>query len=142
MTYKNSAKLRQDHGQVLSDELERLSAAHEGILAAQVCTSDGFEVASTRGNGESHRRLAAMVSSMQALGAAVVEETEIGLYQNLIVDATLGKCIMMAIPGTGGDMLLTVVASSDLALGMCLVSCKNTCKAISEHLSPGDSRSL
>ncbi len=137
MISKNAAQLRQDYGQMLSDELEML-AANAGILAAQVCTSDGFEVASTRRSAESHRRLAAMVSSMQALGAAVVEETELGSYRNLIIEGTQGKCIMMAIPGTGGDMLLTVVADSKLLFGIFLVLCKNTCEAMSSRLSPVD----
>jgi len=138
MNYKNSTQLRQEHGSMLSEELERLTAENEGILAAQVCTSDGFEVAATRRNAESHRRLAAMVSSMQALGAALVEETELGSYRNLIIEATEGKCIMMAIAGTRGDLLLTVVANSQLMFGVFLVLCRNTCQAISARLSQLD----
>jgi predicted regulator of Ras-like GTPase activity (Roadblock/LC7/MglB family) len=137
MISKNAAQLRQDYGQMLTEQLDVL-AANAGILAAQVCTSDGFEVAATRRTAESHRRLAAMVSSMQALGAAVVEETELGTYRNLIIEGTEGKSIMMAIPGTGGDLLLTVVANAQLLFGIFLILCKNTCEAMSLRLSPAD----
>jgi predicted regulator of Ras-like GTPase activity (Roadblock/LC7/MglB family) len=135
MANKNTAQLRQEYGQMLREELELLAAANAGILAAQVCTSDGFEVASTRRSGESHRRLAAMVSSMQALGAAVVEESQLGDYRNLIIEGTQGKCIMMALPGTGGDLLLTVIADSEMLFGLFLVLSRDTCQAMSARLS-------
>jgi len=134
MTYKNSAQLRQDYAQMFSEELQKLTTSGDGVLAAQVCTSDGFEVAVSGRHAESHRRLAAMVSSLQALGAAVVEETEIGTYRNLIIEATEGKCIMMAVPGTGGDILLTVIASPQMVFGSFLLVCRNTCQAISARL--------
>jgi predicted regulator of Ras-like GTPase activity (Roadblock/LC7/MglB family) len=137
MIHKSTAQLRQEHGRALCEELELL-AANAGILAAQVCTSDGFEVASTGRSAESHRRLAAMVSSMQALGAAVVEETELGTYRNLFLEGSEGKCMMMAIPGTGGEMLLTVVANSQLLFGIFLVLCRNTCEAMSRRLAQVD----
>jgi len=135
MITKNTAQLREEYGQALREELELLAATNGNILAAQVCTSDGFEVASTRRTDESHRRLAAMVSSMQALGAAVVEESDLGSYRNLIVEGSEGRCLMMAIPGTDGDMLLTVIASAQLVFGILLVLCRNSCQAISARLS-------
>jgi predicted regulator of Ras-like GTPase activity (Roadblock/LC7/MglB family) len=135
MTTKDSSQLRKEYGVVLKEELDLLAAANPGILAAQVCTSDGFEVASTQRTAESHRRLAAMVSSMQALGAAVVEETEMGEYRNLIIEATDGKCAMMAVPGSQGDILLTAIADSKLVFGIFLVLCKNTCRVMGERLA-------
>lgn len=135
MIPKNSAQLRHEYGQALADELQLLTAANGNILAAQVCTSDGFEVASTSRSDESHRRLAAMVSSLQALGAAVVEETELGDYRNLIVEGTHGRCMMMVIPGTGGDLLLTVISDAKLMFGILLVLCRNTCQAMSARLA-------
>jgi hypothetical protein len=49
-----------------------LAASNPGILAAQVCTSDGFEVASTRRTAESHRRLAAIADSKLVFGIFLV----------------------------------------------------------------------
>ncbi len=135
MTRKNSAQLRLEYGELLESELKSMASGNPGIQSAQVCTSDGFEVASTHQDPESGRRLAAMVSSMQALGTAVAEETGLGDYRNLIVEGTAGKCIMMAIPGTGGEMLLTVMANAQLAFGIFLVLCKSTCQSISARVS-------
>ena len=134
MISKDSAQLREEYGQRLQAELDRLSAGNSGILAAQVCTSDGFAVASVQRSAESHRRLAAMVSSLQALGAAVVEETELGDYCNLIIEATHGKCAIMAVPGSIGDILLTAIGDAKLSYGIFLVLCKNTCHALGERL--------
>jgi predicted regulator of Ras-like GTPase activity (Roadblock/LC7/MglB family) len=72
---------------------------------------------------------------MQALGAAVVEETEMGEYRNLIIEATDGKCAMMAVPGSQGDILLTAIADSKLVFGIFLVLCKNTCRVMGERLA-------
>jgi hypothetical protein len=46
--------------------------------------------------------------------------------------------MMMAIPGTGGEMLLTVVANSQLLFGIFLVLCRNTCEAMSRRLAQVD----
>lgn len=124
--------VRAAYGDSFKRELRLLSTRNQGILAAQVCTSDGFEVASVQRNEESHRRLAAMVSSLHALGSAMVEETELGQYSNLIIEATAGKCLMMAIPGTEAGLLLTAVASPELLFGRFHSACKSACDSLGE----------
>lgn len=130
--------LRNLHGKSLRSELKALANKNPGILAAQVCTSDGFEVASVQRNEESHRRLAAMASSLHALGSAMVEETELGSYLNLIIEATEGKCLMMALPGTEGTLLLAAVAAPSLLFGHFHLACKAACEALGEYLGKAD----
>jgi predicted regulator of Ras-like GTPase activity (Roadblock/LC7/MglB family) len=130
--------LRDVHGKSLRSELKALANKNPGILAAQVCTSDGFEVASVQRNEESHRRLAAMVSSLHALGSAMVEETELGSYLNLIIEATEGKCLMMAVPGTQGSLLLAAVAAPSLLFGHFHLACKAACELLGEYLGEAD----
>jgi predicted regulator of Ras-like GTPase activity (Roadblock/LC7/MglB family) len=115
--------------------LKDLTTKNQGILAAQVCTSDGFEVASVQRDEESHRRLAAMVSSLHALGTAMVEETDLGVYQNLIIEASAGKCLMMAVPGSDGALLLTAVAAPSLLFGRFHQASKATCEALGESIA-------
>lgn len=125
-----SKETKARYGERLQKELKTLTSKSPGVLAAQICTSDGFEIAAVHRNEESHRRLAAMVSSLHALGSAMVEETELGQYSNLIIEATEGKCLMMAIPGTNGSLLLTAVAAPSLLFGHFHVACKASCEAI------------
>jgi predicted regulator of Ras-like GTPase activity (Roadblock/LC7/MglB family) len=127
-------EIRTLHGKAMQDILKDLVTRTPGILAAQVCTSDGFDVAFVHRDAESHRRLAAMVSSLHALGAALVQETELGAYTNLIVEATHGKCLMMSIPGSDDSLLLIAVASPDLLFGRFHQSCKAACDQLSAHL--------
>lgn len=134
MHVPSSTEIRQRHGTAMQHLLKDLVSRNQGILAAQVCTSDGFEVASVQRDAESHRRLAAMVSSLHALGSAMVQETEIGRYLNLIIEATDGKCLMMAIPGSHESLLLTAVAAPSLLFGRFHQCCKAACESIGADL--------
>ena len=135
MDVRTSKQLKQQHGAELQKALKDLTTKNPGILAAQVCTSDGFEVASVQRDDESHRRLAAMVSSLYALGAAMVEEMNLGEYSNLIIEASDGKCLMMAIPGGKESLLLTAVAAPTLLFGRFHQSCKAACDVLGEELA-------
>lgn len=135
MKGKDSKDIKNAFGAAIRSELKKLSSQNPGILAVQVCTSDGFEVASVQRDDESHRRLAAMVSSLHALGSAMVQETELGTYLNLIIEATEGKCVMMAIPGTEESLLLTAVAAPSLLFGRFHQTCKATSEVIGACLA-------
>jgi predicted regulator of Ras-like GTPase activity (Roadblock/LC7/MglB family) len=107
-----------------------LTREHPGVLAAQVCTSDGFVVAQAQSNEEAGRRLAAMVSSLHALGVAMVEDLRLGTYSHLSVEASLGKCMLVALPGTDGRLLLAAVADESMLWGQFL----SVCRALSADL--------
>lgn len=112
------------------DILKRLSVRTPGIVAAQVCTIDGFEIAGMDANVESQRRLAAMVSAIHALGAAIVTESRLGECTNLILEATEGKTLMMSIPGSSGRLLLAAIGAKDLLFGHFHAACKSCCEEI------------
>ncbi len=130
-----SKEVKKIYGKQLRAILAELAEGGSDILAAQVCTSDGFEVASVHRDEESHRRVAAMVSSLHALGSALVEETELGNYVNLIIEATKGKCLMMSIPGSADSLLLVAVASPSLLFGVFHQACIRACKDLGDCLA-------
>lgn len=110
--------------------LLQLQHEHPGVIAAQVCTSDGFVVAQANSDDEAGRRLAAMVSSMHALGVAMVTDLQLGTYGHLSVEASLGKCMLFALPGTDGELLLAAIADDGMLWGQFL----SACRALSETL--------
>ena len=112
----------------MRDVLKKLSLRTPGILAAQVCTLDGFEVAGIDTNAQSQRRLAAMVSSIHAVGSAIITETQLGECTNLVLEATQGKALMMSVPGSSGQLLLAAIASKDLLFGHFHAACKACCE--------------
>lgn len=81
------------------------------IAAALISTSDGFEVSSEALEPESMARLAAMTSSMVALGDAVVREMKLRSAANLVIEADLGCILMQSVPHSRGTLLVTLVAN-------------------------------
>lgn len=109
-----------------------LQREHPGIIAAQVCTSDGFAVAQAQSNEEAARRLAAMVSSLHAVGAAMVDDLQLGTYSHLSVEASLGKCMLFALPGTDGRLLLAAIADGAMLWGQFLTACRALSEALGQ----------
>jgi predicted regulator of Ras-like GTPase activity (Roadblock/LC7/MglB family) len=119
--------------------LLELQREHPGVIAAQVCTSDGFVVAQAQSDEEAGRRLAAMVSSMHALGEAMVTDLQLGTYSHLSVEASLGKCMLFALPGTGGQLLLAAIADGGMLWGQFLTACRSLSEALGKIASSGRS---
>ncbi len=120
-----------------SPHLLALQREYPGVVAAQVCTSDGFVVAQAQSDEEAGRRLAAMVSSLHALGAAMVDDLRLGTYSHLSVEASLGKCMLFALPGTESELLLAAVANETILWGQFLTVCRSlseTLGGIAAHL--------
>jgi|HigsolmetaAR202D_1030399.scaffolds.fasta_scaffold00497_11 predicted regulator of Ras-like GTPase activity (Roadblock/LC7/MglB family) len=115
---------REAMAQRFTSPLQALQREHPSVIAAQVCTSDGFVVSQAHSNEEAGRRLAAMVSSLHAVGAAMVEELALGDYGHLSVEASLGKCMLFAVPGTNGSLLLAAIADDSMLWGQFLTACR------------------
>ena len=119
----------------IRDLLKKLWIRTPGILAAQVCTIDGFEIAALESNSLSQRRLAAMVSSIHALGGALVTETQLGECTNIVLEATQGKALMMSVPGFSGQLLLAAISSQEPLFGHFHAACKACCEELRVFIS-------
>lgn len=104
--------------------LEELMRELGGLTAGVVATSDGFEVASRARPGVEVSKLAAMACSISALGGMVGFESEIGLYQNVVVEADEGYVVIIDIPHPEYPMILNLVAGRDEVLGQVLYRAK------------------
>jgi predicted regulator of Ras-like GTPase activity (Roadblock/LC7/MglB family) len=126
--------LRERFGAAMLAELKALTAKNQLVLAAQVCTVDGFEVVAVHSDEESRRRLAAMASSIYALGCAIVNEVRLGSYENLVLEGRNGKVLMMAVPRCNGALLLTAIAAENALFGHFHYICKACCENLGRHL--------
>jgi predicted regulator of Ras-like GTPase activity (Roadblock/LC7/MglB family) len=122
--------------ELFTPHLLELQREQPGVIAAQVCTSDGFVVAQAHSNAEAGRRLAAMVSSLHAVGAAMVEDLQLGTYGHLSVEASLGKCMLFALPGADGRLLLAAIADSDMLWGQFMTACRSLSEALGKLAPP------
>jgi predicted regulator of Ras-like GTPase activity (Roadblock/LC7/MglB family) len=134
MAKASTRVIREKLGALFSSELETMRRENPGIGAALVCTADGFAVASAHADEETSRRLAAIVSSLHALGAAVVEDMTLGTYSHLSIEATAGKCIVFGLPSSGGRLLLGAVADESVPWGRLLACAGSSCEGLDRLL--------
>ncbi|MCU1718476.1 roadblock/LC7 domain-containing protein [Pseudomonas sp. 5P_3.1_Bac2] len=105
-------------------ELDELMQALSGLSAGVIATADGFEVAAQAKAGVEVAKLAAMACSISALGAMVGQESAIGHYQNVVVEADEGYVLILDIPHPVYPMILNLVAARNEVLGQVLYLAK------------------
>jgi uncharacterized protein len=104
----------------------------KGAKAVVISTEDGFEVASQVENSTQTSRLSAMASSFSALGALVGEESQLGLCNNVIIDATEGYILILQIRNPKLTLTMCVVAGKDSVIGQVLYFSKQAALSLTE----------
>lgn len=129
------AGLAQTQLEGLRSELDSLRGQNKGVIAALLATTDGFEMADSGDwRGCSPSSVAAMTSSMLSLAIAMVRETGLSSCQNLIIETDEGKILVMSVPSTRFQMLLTVMTLKDIAFGQLLLEARITVRQLSNLL--------
>jgi predicted regulator of Ras-like GTPase activity (Roadblock/LC7/MglB family) len=120
--------------------LNELVQTSSGIERALIATPDGFEVAfATRGKRFNAARLAAMSSSILAVGGAMAGELRLGACRNVVVDAEQGLLVLFTIPCTRAQLVLSALAPRDSTLGLVLVATRACAQNIARQLDLGSS---
>jgi uncharacterized protein len=88
--------------------------------AVVIATEDGFEIASQVESTAQTSRLSAMASSFSALGALVGEESQLGLCNNVIIDAQEGYILILQIRKTTQTYTMCVIAGKEAVIGQVL----------------------
>lgn len=115
---------------VAQKQLEALFGATPGVVSAVLMSADGFEVVSMQVGKGSAGRLAAMGSSLTAIGSAIAREAGIVECQRMIIEAQNGTVVIMQVPDARPPMSLAVVSNTESSLGQLLWAAKNCCAAI------------
>jgi predicted regulator of Ras-like GTPase activity (Roadblock/LC7/MglB family) len=106
-----------------------------GIEAALLASSDGFEVVSAaRGARPDGPRLAAMASSLLALGTAVAHDLALDGCRNIHIEAGGGVVLLVTVPCARTGLVLSAVAHKGATLGMVLVATRNCAQSIARLL--------
>ena len=123
--------------------IDGLFARCEDIEAAQLALRDGRPFVSLSRKQVEAGRLAAMTSSLGALGHSVLRELSAGSLDHVLVDGSGGKLVISSVPGTNGILLLAVLAAKDARLGLVLGQSKICCNEVSASLGdPALARSV
>lgn len=105
------------------DQLDTLVNSGTGITAAFISTSDGRHLLHHSKDRDGHR-VAAMSSSLLALGETVSRELTLDPCRNVLVECAGGYAVVLRIPDAFGRLLLTCVSSNTGQLGMLLSKSK------------------
>ena len=114
--------------------LDKLHTDNTGILAALIASADGFNLAAIRSD-ISDERLAAMTSAMHALGEQIVKEVDLQKCHNVMIEAAVGKVLMLNIPGSKDGLIMTAVANEAMVFGSLLFACRQCATQIGEKLA-------
>ena len=115
----------------LADLLEPKS----GIDGALLASPDGFEIAwAIRGRTLPRAQIAAMSSSLFAVGAAMAHELRLGACRNVVVEAATGTLLLFTVPCKRAPLVLWSIATSDATLGMALISTRTCARDVARHL--------
>lgn len=109
---------------LLQKQLERFVSGNSDIRGGVVSTVDGFEVASSLDPTLSAAKLSAMTSSLLALSEAISRESALGVSRDMVIDAEMGRLLLMDVPSTGSRLLLTVLCDNAVTLGQVLWAVK------------------
>jgi uncharacterized protein len=115
--------------------IDALVEEHADIAGALVSTVDGFAVASRVPALVSAERLAAMTSSLVALAEAIGHEGQTGECRDVVIDAAVGRVLLMDVPQPGHRLLLTVLCHSSATLGQVLWAARHSRRDMSDRLS-------
>lgn len=98
-------------------EAEHLINEVEGVTAVVVATIDGFDVASVMRNGGEAARIAAMASSISAIGAVVSQEAGLGNSRSVTIDTDAGFAVVYGVSRPDAELIINVIANGDAVLG-------------------------
>lgn len=114
-------------------QLDQFGNESPGIQLAVLGSADGFPVASYRGVGSATiepARIAAMTSSIAALGDAFTRETGLSGANNIIIESDSGTVVLIGVRTQKPPLALAIVAGKQAILGHLLWAARNTATAI------------
>lgn len=109
---------------LLQKRLERFVADNSDIRGGVISTVDGFEIAASLDRSLSAAKLSAMTSSLLALSEAISRESALGVSRDMVIDAELGRLLLMEVPASDSRLLLTVLCDNAATLGQVLWAVK------------------
>ncbi|NKF20809.1 roadblock/LC7 domain-containing protein [Solimonas marina] len=112
----------------LQSLFNQLPDIHSAVLAR----SDGFEIAQATRGTVAAARLAALASSMLALGTAALRELGLGSSGSVLIEGQRGKLLLLDVPVDGQPLVLAVVGSDSVITGSLLWVARDCVRQIVE----------
>jgi uncharacterized protein len=97
-------------------EAEFIRESVSGVLAVVLATIDGFDVASAVAPGQDPARIAALASSIAAMGAVVSQEAGLGRHRSVTVNTDGGFACISTVHRPNAELVLMVIANASAIL--------------------------
>ena len=111
-------------------------ASDAGVIAVTVSTADGLEVACLSLDTPAHAgKLAAITSSLQALGVAVSQELGLAALEGVTIEAKFGRVLSVDIPLGHRTLILAVVAKKRSLYALTLMATRDCASRIAAKLA-------
>lgn len=114
----NSTALPDAATLLMRREVQKLFDELNGVTAVVVTTVDGFDVASATRDFVEPSRIAAMSSSIAAIGHVVSQEAQIGRNTTMMIVTELGLAVFHSVHRTEGELIISVLAREDAVLAL------------------------
>jgi len=124
---KPNARFSKTALEAIRRHLQIFGETSPGIQFAVLTSADGFEIASFQAPGASSvaGKLAAVTSSITALGEAATRETGLAHARSVIIESENGAIVMLGIESAKPALSLAVVAGKQAILGHLLWAARN-----------------
>lgn len=99
---------------------QALFADLDGATAVAIATVDGFALGQAGTQRLDADRLAAIVSSLSALGDAASRELDLGRTRCQVVDASLGRLVMRSVEVGDETVVVVVLTEAKALMGLVL----------------------
>ncbi|PJK10167.1 hypothetical protein CO614_02685 [Lysobacteraceae bacterium NML120232] len=103
-----------------SEAINDLLLNCDGVTAVMLALRDGHSFMERSQTQLDGGKLAAITSSLHALGATALRELRAGVLDHVLVTGSGGKLLIASIPNSDGMLILSVLSSNDARLGMVL----------------------
>lgn len=98
-------------------EAESILSEVDGVHAVVIATADGFEIAAAHGRPVDVARIAALASSIAAIGEVVSAEAGLGRHRSLLVDTENGFAVVHNVQRSDINLVINAIASADALIG-------------------------
>ena len=87
-----------------------------GVVAVIVASVDGFDIASAVTRGVDPARIAAMASSIAAIGTVVSQEAQLGRSRSVTINTEKGFALVSTVRRPDVELVVNVIAGADAVL--------------------------
>lgn len=116
---------------VAQKECQRLISDLDGILCVVIASPDGFDIASAVKTSLDPAKIAAMASSIAAIGGVVSQEASLGKSKSIMINTDDGLAYMTYIRMMNEPYILNIIANHSALLAQVIYQCGETSKRLS-----------